>query len=96
MSNCIFRKDSGARISELITLEVFVTNFMKWPDPILANVIGVVEALFEFRRLACSAALATTFDLDLLDSRMRRPANQNSYHQYLPRFDRDMFLGILP
>lgn len=39
------------------------------------------------RRRFFSAVFATVFDSDLLDSRMRRPANQNSYHQTSPRWN---------
>src|ERR1035438_9343605 len=38
----------------------------------------------------CSAPLATVFEGDFEDSRMRLPANQNSYHQTSPRRKRLM------
>src|SRR6266478_1321208 len=40
------------------------------------------------RRRVCSAPLATVLEQDLLDSWIRRPANQNSYHQTFPRLNR--------
>src|SRR6185437_13067531 len=40
------------------------------------------------RRRFFSADFATVLDSDLLDSRIRRPANQNSYHQMSPRWKR--------
>src|SRR4249920_539287 len=46
------------------------------------------------RRRFCSAALAIVFELLLLDSRTRLPANQNSYHQTFPRFSRDIALYL--
>src|SRR5205823_3127535 len=47
------------------------------------------------RRRFCSASLATVFEVVFADSRTRRRAKRNSYHQILPRLNRAIYTAVL-
>lgn len=51
----------------------------------MAFVCDVVERPSSNSRLRFFSSFASVFAVDLEDSRMRWPANQNSYHQISPR-----------
>jgi hypothetical protein len=79
-----------ARFPENVTFKIGLGSLPNCSDLFFALVLDTVEALLQFPRLFCSASLAILFEADFDDSWIRRPANQNSYHQYFPRLDSDM------
>ena len=79
-----------ALVPENVTFKIGLGSLSNCSDLFFALVLDTVEALLQFPRLFCSASLAILFEADFDDSWIRRPANQNSYHQYFPRLDSDM------
>src|SRR5712692_2830892 len=47
------------------------------------------------RRRFCSASFATVLEVVFADSRTRRLAKRNSYHQILPRLDSAIYATVL-
>ncbi len=79
-------------MAKFIADKVFVSQILDGPHALLANILEIVETLFKFTAAFCSAALASVFEPVLLDSRTRRPANQNSYRRTFPVFSSDIAL----
>jgi hypothetical protein len=77
-------------ISENIALKVFLGDLTDRSDPLLPVVLNAVGALFQLAPTPLFGELATVFEFVLADSWIRLPANQNSYHQILPRLKTDI------
>jgi hypothetical protein len=91
MSDRVLCERGGLWQPQRVFLKEVVRDFTDGANALATGVGEVVEAFLKFRRRFFSAIFARVFDADLLDSRMRRPANQNSYHQMSPRWKRLMF-----
>jgi hypothetical protein len=91
MSERVLCERGGLWQPQRVFVKEVVRDFTDGANALATGVGEVVEAFLKSRRRFFSAIFARVFDADLLDSRMRRPANQNSYHQTSPRWTRLMF-----